>query len=259
MKSVLLLLSLIVCLNSNLFSQDVLPELVTDRPDKTESASVVPAGWLQIETGFEFSSEKFDYNSELNSTNIAGTLFRFGVVDKLELRMGGTFLTEKIKTTGVEKKTNGLADLMLGAKYSFVNEYPSIPDIALLFHLFLPVGGEEFKPSKTEPQAVISIAKSLTDFISLGTNIGRQYNSSDEKINYLYTITAGFSLSEKIGSFIEIYSELYPSAKPFISFGAGFTYLLLSNLQLDISGGNGLFHNSKFWYLGTGLSIRIPR
>ncbi|QQS35733.1 MAG: transporter [Ignavibacteriales bacterium] len=199
-----------------------------------------------------------DY-SELNSTNIAGTLFRFGVANKLELRIGGSFLIEKIKTMGVETKANGLADLMAGAKYNFVNGHQSIPDIALLFHLFLPVGGEKIKPSKTEPQTVISIAKSLTDFMSLGTNIGGQYNSSDEEINYIYTLTSGFSLAEKLGSFIEIYSELYPSAKPFMSLDAGFTYLLLQNIQLDISGGKGLFHKSKFWYFSSGISIRIPR
>jgi hypothetical protein len=33
-------------------AQDKVPELVTDRPDQTESSAVVPPGSLQIETGF---------------------------------------------------------------------------------------------------------------------------------------------------------------------------------------------------------------
>ncbi|QQS35781.1 MAG: hypothetical protein IPM56_16290 [Ignavibacteriales bacterium] len=70
MKSVLLLLIGFLCLNVDLFSQDTVPELVTDRPDKTESASIVPVGWLQIETGFEFSGEKFDdYNAATSLRN----------------------------------------------------------------------------------------------------------------------------------------------------------------------------------------------
>ncbi len=259
MKSVLLLLIGVLCLNVDLFSQDTVSELVTDRPDKTESASIVPVGWLQIETGLEFSTEEIDNDSKLNSINIAGTLFRYGIAERLEIRLGGTYLIENNKQQSFETETKGLADFMFGAKYNFVSEQQSVPDVAILFHLFMPLGAENFKPMKTEPQMVVSIAKSVTDFLSLGSNIGGQYNSSDVEINYLYTLTAGFSLTEKLGSFVEFYSELYPSEKPFISLAAGFTFLLLPNLQLDISGGNGLFHNPKFWYFNSGISIRIPR
>lgn len=260
MKSVLNLSLMFLLLTSQIIlAQDYSPDLITDRPDRTESASTTPAGWIQIETGIEFSEQKFDGNTKLNSISLASTLFRYGVVDKLELRLGGTFLIEEFKSPGFETDAKGVADFMIGAKYNFVTEHQSIPDIALLFHLFLPVGGEEFKPTKTEPQAVVSMAKSVNDFLSLGTNIGTQYNSADEEMNYLYTLAAGLGLSEKLGAFIEIYSEMFQSSKPFMSLDAGFTYLLLPNLQLDISGGNGLFHNSKFWYLGTGLSVRIPR
>ena len=33
------------------------PELVTDRPDQTESSNLVPKGYLQLETGWSFARD----------------------------------------------------------------------------------------------------------------------------------------------------------------------------------------------------------
>jgi len=152
-----------------------------------------------------------------------------------------------------------MADFMIGAKYEFINDHELVPDLALMTHFFLPVGAETHRPGKIEPQAVFSAAKPFTDFFSLGSNLGAHYNSTSENIFYFFTIAGGFGISEKLDSFVEIFSEIFSDTSPFYSLNAGFTYLILSNLQLDISGGNGLFNNSKVWYLGTGISLRIPR
>ena len=36
------------------------PDLVTDRPDQTESAAVVPHGLVQVETGYRFVRDGVD-------------------------------------------------------------------------------------------------------------------------------------------------------------------------------------------------------
>ncbi|MFW6371118.1 MAG: hypothetical protein ACOC10_07950 [Bacteroidota bacterium] len=40
-----------------------IPELVTDRPDQTESATTVPNNSLQIETGYVFQSDEIENGS----------------------------------------------------------------------------------------------------------------------------------------------------------------------------------------------------
>ncbi len=251
--------SIFIFLTTTVFAQVVNSEWITDRPDRTESASSVQVGSLQIESGFEYESDKSNVNTEISSLNIASTLLRYGLFEKFELRLGGNFLSSSIESGSLSLKRNGLSDIMLGAKYAFINDHSEIPDIALILHFFLPLGAEVFKPAKTEPQAILAAAKSLTENFDLGINLGTHYNSSAEELFYFYTVAAGIGISDKLGAFAEVYSEIFPNNPPFISAGAGFTYLILPNLQLDISGGNGLFNNSKVWYLGAGFSVRVPR
>jgi hypothetical protein len=240
------------------FSQKA-PDLITDRPDKTESALVVPKGALQIESGVEYFNDRSIEHSELSLLSLAATLFRYGLLDKLELRLGGAYLSQEMKSGNISSDVNGLSDFMIGAKYEFIRDHHTIPDIGLMLHFFLPVGAEAFKPDKTEPQAILSVSKSLSEYLDVGTNLGVHYNSSEEEAFYFYTIAAGIGITEKFGSFVELYSELPPNSSPQFMAGAGFTYLLQHNLQFDIYGGNGLFNNSKVWYFGAGISIRIPR
>jgi len=169
------------------------------------------------------------------------------------------FLSQDYKSSITEENISGLSDFMLGAKYEFLNNNSSIPDIALLLHFFFPAGADEFKPDKIEPQVILSLSKNIIKNLDIGVNLGSQLNSADDDWFYFYSITAGIGLNEKLGAFAEIYSELFSGSEPFILAGTGLTYLLLPNLQLDISGGNGLFNNSKVWYFGAGISIRLPR
>lgn len=258
MKIVIIVCSICLLFISNTFSQTNL-ELITDRPDKTESASVVPQGTLQIETGFEYTSDNVTDGVEINSLSIASTLFRYGLFKNFELRMGGGYLSQKIELNSSGSTEKGVADLMLGAKYEFINDHHSIPDIAIMVHFFLAAGAEAFKPTKTEPQVILSLAKGIDESLDLGINLGGKYSSEEDNLFYFYTLAAGFGITEKLGSFIEIYSEILSNFSPLIMAGTGFTYLLLPNLQLDISGGNGLFNNSKVWYFGAGISARLPR
>lgn len=241
----------------NMFSQSG-QVLITDRPDKTESASVVPPGTFQIETGFAYTSDKSNSNVELNSLNFASTLFRYGLIKNVELRLGGSFLFQEYKTDEFSIEEDGLSDLMIGSKYEFINDHHSIPDIALMLHFFVPAGAKAFKPANTEPQVIFSLSKAIFENLDIGMNLGSQYSSEVKDLFYFYSIAAGFGISEKFGSFIEISSEVFPESSPLVMAGAGFTYLFLPNLQLDISGGSGLFNNLKVWFLGAGISTRLP-
>lgn len=256
-KLFILILSLTFIIT--VFSQNQIPDLITDRPDKTESASVVPSGSFQIETGLEYMKEFTTPGIESNSFSFASTLIRYGLLEKLELRLGGNFLSQNYKSSVTEENISGLSVFMLGAKYEFLNNHSAIPDIALLIHFFFPAGAEEFKPDKTEPQLILSVSKNIIENLDIGVNLGSQNISAADDWFYFYTVAAGIGLTEKLGTFAEIYSELIAGSEPFMLAGTGLTYLLLPNLQLDITGGNGLFNNSKVWYFGAGISIRIPR
>lgn len=55
------------------------PELVTDRPDQTESSAVVPPGYVQVETGWSLSRNQ-EGGIRTNTHAFPGTLFRIGAL-----------------------------------------------------------------------------------------------------------------------------------------------------------------------------------
>ena len=63
------------------------PELITDRPDQTESPNTVPLGFYQLELGATFNVNEI--GSFRNETlSVPETLLRIGLSDRLELRLG---------------------------------------------------------------------------------------------------------------------------------------------------------------------------
>jgi hypothetical protein len=73
---------------------------VTDRPDQTESSSVVPQWRLQIETGVSHEWVETGMDEYENNTNYGSTLLRFGLLKFLELRFGTDLLNHRSKWQG---------------------------------------------------------------------------------------------------------------------------------------------------------------
>ncbi len=224
---------------------------MTDRPDQTESAITVPAKSLQVETGFTF--ENFSENSlSVNNYSLGGTLIRYGLNNFLELRFGGAyFISEKETTAG------GFGDILSGIKLNLLREEQQYLNLGLLVHAFLPVGKDAFKPEKVDPQLITAISKSLSESLTLSGNLGGSYSSTTEEMIYLYSAALGISLTELLGSFVEIYGNITPTTAPSHNFDAGFTYLLSNDFQLDFSTGIGISGIDSYWFVNSGISFRL--
>src|SRR5688572_15602552 len=83
------------------------PELVTDRPDQTESTATVPAGRVQIEAGATFISDE-EESVEIELSQFPGTLVRIGLSERFELRLGWDgWLEEKVTVPGASASVDG--------------------------------------------------------------------------------------------------------------------------------------------------------
>lgn len=251
MKKIFFLFYIYILVLTNIFAQDI-PEIITDRPDQTESAAIVPEGSLQVETGIVFSQIKVEgifSDININEYSIAGTLLRYGLNSSFELRAGGGFFNTDADPLFSE---SGLGDFIIGAKYLL--PVRNI-DMALLAHLALPIGNETYSPEKIEPELVLSAAKDLSENISLGINFGGNWDSVIEEVSFFYTAALGFGLNEKFGTFVEVYGNLKDELH---NFDAGFTFLTSPNVQLDASAGINLNGENTTWFLSSGISFRIP-
>jgi hypothetical protein len=226
--------------------------IITDRPDQTESAVTVPLKSLQVETGFLY--ETFvENNFTADNYSIAGTLLRYGLFEKIELRLGAGYLINEIRVLS----NKGIGDLFLGTKINFLTEDKNLFDFGLLIHAALPFGSEFFKPEKLEPELIASLAKSLSEKFSIGFNFGGTHDSSIDEIVYLYTTSLGYSLSDNLSAFVEVFGNFSSSFKPDHLYDGGLTYLLSDTVQLDLSGGKRINNKNSYWFIGTGFSFRL--
>jgi hypothetical protein len=105
---------------------DLLRDMDTDRPDKTNTPHTIDAGWVQLETGF------FDYvyyrnryqgaNARTDSLDLAQLNFRLGVLENLELNVvidPYDFQRNIDYQTNQSSHQNGIGDTVVGGKFNF--------------------------------------------------------------------------------------------------------------------------------------------
>lgn len=264
MKSKMYILILLFIPGAFQLAQAQHPELITDRPDQTESSAVVPVKFLQIETGMIVANETMDV---ADATEIAynTTLLRYGLFSRTELRLGMEYLGTKLRyednVNTPDRDEHGFSPLYLGFKTQLASENGLLPEIAFLGGLVLPFTADKvFQSAHPAADMRLAFAHTLTRRLSLGYNLGASWNGNLPAPWYFYSAALGAGLTDKLGTFVELYGE-WPENTAFMDvhqFDAGLTYLLYPNLQLDISGGIGLNAAAMDQFISAGISWRIP-
>ena len=244
------------------------PELVTDRPDQTESSVLVPPGYVQVETGWSLLRHQ-EGGIRTNTHAFPGTLLRIGVLDRMELRLDyGGFLREQTQEAGQSTHLSGSGDMGVGTKLYFWEEQGWVPEAALLAGVSLPVGKEQFSSGRADPTFRLSLSHTLSDRLSFGYNLGATWESTLDETNdrdtlslFNYTAVLGMSLSDRTGLYAEVFGDIPLNAKggPRNSVDGGLAYLIRDNLQVDGAAGVGLSHSADDWFVGLGITARLPR
>lgn len=233
-----------------------LEALITDRPDQTESPNVMLKGFLQVETGLAYESFK-ENNIKTEATTFNTSLLRYGLLDNLELRLGWDYTEGKINT--INNVTNGFSPLLIGVKVSIAKETEKSPEIGLLVHTSHPFfAAEDYKTKSTGVDFRFAFAHTLSEKSSLSYNLGMAWNGESTSANYLYTLAYGYSVSEKIGAYVELYGNLEEGAQSDYLWDAGLTYLISNNVQLDATVGTSITKGQDLLISG-GISFRLPK
>lgn len=220
--------------------------IVTDRPDQTESALTVPFGAFQIESGLRY--EWVGTYNEFNLFTLPTTLVRYGIIENLELR----FQLDHYLFNQHSSTQSGFGDFSLGLKGKLYSDENT--DMAFIAIAVIPSGNEYFRNPRTSFTGLFSISHILSDAVNLAYNFGINYDPY-KNVNFIYSVATGFSLTENLSTFVEVFGTWHRFMSTSVSFDLGFTYLLNNNLQLDASFGKGINYKTNF--LSLGLSWRI--
>lgn len=245
-----------LALNINLFSQSI----VTDRPDQTESAITVPKKTLQIETGILYETTdtyfidiiKGKQNIQIERTSYLNSLFRYGLTDYMELRIVTSFDKISGQIENIRSEVQGISDIQVGYKINILDGDFSL---GFLHHLITKSGSQYISTDEISTFAKLAAAYSFIDNFSLSANIGYNYAESTQYIPM--SLSFGFSITEKLGLFAEIYGAYeIEYNKSVIYYNNGITYLINDNLQADFSFGTGLEDRYNFYSAGISWLIR---
>ena len=229
------LVSLIIVLTSSLSFAQIIS---TDRPDQTEGTHVLPKNKFQIESGYLIA----------NSNNYLNTLLRYGILNKLELRLNTNLITGSVNN----ERSTALGNLELGLKFNIFNKINSSTKVSFLSHFSFP---NKRKFSNQDPISLnrILFSHDLTESIQIGYNLGYNIGFNNQINNFIYTLVFSKSI-HKLGLFVEIFGE-ETSGFSKSYWDAGVIYPLTDNLQADFSFSRGINNNSN--YINFGISFNI--
>jgi Putative MetA-pathway of phenol degradation len=219
-------------------------QIVTDRPDQTESSSTVGNGNLQIEAGLLIGfvgEDEYAIRHILAPT----TLFRYGITEGIELRLLSQLMSIKIQ----DQLNQGISDIEIGAKIQIFKREESRFEVAFISHLLVPTGTEGVSIGNFGTINRLAVSQELNETLGLGYNLGYNYLGFGRG-HLTYSMVLGVGVNEKVAIYIEPYGKLIDMEEFLLNFDTGLTYLVKDNVQLDFSFGTGLTHKMNYISLG---------
>lgn len=249
MKNSIALTILFIVFLQLTYAQD-LPSIQTDRPDQTECPFITPKHYFQLENGFSYEKNNSDSKVVVAPT----ILTRFGINEFFELRL----ITEYVFSKEITNNFSGFNPILIGFKTKLTEEKGLIPTTSLIAHIGIPKAASiEYKANYYYPEFRFTMQHTISEKQSISYNFGAEWNGEDKKPTFIYTLTTGYSLTEKLGTYIEFYGFVPQIGKTDHRMDFGVTYLFNPNHQLDLSGGFGLSKISPEYYFSLGYSFRF--
>lgn len=239
-----------ICIAQSLLQAQQLPSIQLDRPDQTECPFITPTKYIQIENGFNFDKTNENQQSFIYPT----TLWKYGVNSKLELRV----ITEITSLKQSGSTITGLSPTTIGFKTALFEEKGIIPKTSFIGHITSSkIGTKALHTTYIAPSFRFTMQHTLSDKVVLAYNLGAEWNGETPDQLYLYTLTSGLSLTEKLGCYAELYGYISHFRAADHRCDGGITYLINDNFITDLSAGFGLSPASPDYYISLGISFRF--
>lgn len=227
------------------------PEIVTDRPDFTESSQVIPAGWFQVESGISFEGD-----SAVRALTAPAALLRIGLGHRAELRLGAEgFLSESVG----DIRHSGRSDIEIGAKYKVFDQETRGFDFALLPIVSLPTGAAGFSSGGVDPTLKLTWGRDLPAGFGLTGNVNVSSLTEDGTRFHqeAVSVSVGHDLAFGFGGYAEVYGFTKMSAVDGagVTFNGGVSRVLGRHVQIDVEAGRGLSSLAPDWFVGFGVAV----
>jgi hypothetical protein len=219
--------------------------IVTDRPDQTEGTGLVAPGWTQLEAGMT----AYVPSRRERSQSLGEGLLRYRVLPRLEARAD---IPSIVLTSGAKRE---FGDGGLGIKTPLLipaeGASRAVPALSLLASTSVSTNWSR-GPALETPEIILASSWEFSDRVGLAANVvGRPFASRSGDMWEGISLSGGFDLTERLGSYAEAYNLGTPAVN------TGLTYRLTPNFQVDGRiGVSGYSDRDRIIFFGVGFGTR---
>lgn len=222
--------------------ENLLRDMSTDRPDKTESAYTVDAGYFQLEMDLVNYIDNHDHGGSDHSLSIAPINLKAGLTSNIDLQLIFDSY-QRVRSRSPEAsetvRNEGVGDITSRLKVNLWGNDGGRTALSVMPFVKFPVNSNDLGNDSYEGGVIFPFAVELCEDFSLGLmtelDILRNDEDNGNYESYINTITLGHDLNEEVGAYIEFFSEI-PSEQSDEWIGTadfGMTYAVTRDIQLD--------------------------
>jgi hypothetical protein len=257
----------------NLFKptpNNLLRELSTDRPDKTESPYTLDAGHFQIE--MDLVSYTHDHDSangadaRVDAWAIAPVNLKVGLLNDLDLQLvldTYNHVRTKDQVAGTTMHQSGFGDVTLRLKKNFWGNDGGDTAFAMMPFVKLSTNQDGLGNHATEGGIIFPLGIALPHNWDMCVMTEFDFLQNDNDHNYhayfINTVTFSHDIIGKLGGYMEFFSEVSSeSGTPWVgTVDLGLTYGFTENIQLDAGINIGVTKSADDLNPFLGLSVRF--
>src|SRR5438477_5401874 len=233
----------------NLFSptpRQLMREMNTDRPDKTESPFTVDAGHLQIEADIlNYTYDRYNparTDTRVETVRIAPMNLKMGLCNDVDLQLVlETYNSVRTHdhSTGSIQKNRGFGDLLIRAKWNARGNDGGATALAVMPYVKLPTSQDNLGNNSVEGGVIFPFALELPAGWSMGSmtqlNLLHDVSGSGHHLEFLNSVTFGHDIIGELAGYAEFFSAVSTeSGSDWIgTVDVGLTYGLTRDIQLD--------------------------
>lgn len=242
--------------------REFLRPLSPDRPDVTESAYTVDAGWLQVEMDvLGFARDRTERQTE--EWSIAPLIFKLGLTNTVDFQIGITpysFSRATLESGEVISESSTLPDLTLRVKVNLWGNDEGATALSVMPFITVPTHN---LGSSVEGGIIFPFALQLAEDWRLGSiaTVALLRNADDAGYHatYVNSLVLSYDFAADWGAFVELVSIVSTERRAdwIASANGGLTYALTSDLLLDTGIRLGLTPAAPDVNVFVGLTVRF--
>ena len=249
---------------------NLMRELSTDRPDKTESAYTVDAGHFQFESDLVAYTHDHDTaagaDNRIDAWSFAAINFKLGLLNKADLQVvveSYNRVRTEDRIAGTVLKQRGFGDVTTRLKYNVWGNDGGSTALAVMPWIKFPSNQDNLGNNAVEAGLIIPLSGELPGGWGFGvmTEVDFIQNSTDTDYHaeFVNCITFSHDIWGKLGGYIEFWSLVSTeNGSPWVgTLDLGLTYGLTENIQLDAGINIGMTRSAEDLNPFLGVTFRF--